>query len=101
MVCVAAILPTGAGACEGGASADASKQVPKMPEFLQCGFISLAVLGLIKNGFVPVKPMLTQCRHDALLATRYCSRRIDIVKTQPPNTSMVACIQKASECCDQ
>ena len=101
MVRVVTLLPTSAGACEGGASADASKQAPQLPECLQCRFISLAVFGLIKDGFVPVKPVAAQCRHNSLLAAWYRSRWIDIIKTQPPNTAVVARIQKAGECRNQ
>ena len=59
------------------------------------------MLGLIKDGFVPVKPMAAQRRDNVLLAAGYRSGWIDIVKTQPPNTALVARIQKAGECRNQ
>jgi hypothetical protein len=45
--------------------------------------------------------MAAQRRNDVSLAALYRSGWIDIVKTHPPNTALVARIQKAGECRDQ
>ena len=63
--------------------------------------VKTPVLPAETPGYAAHREMAAQRRHNVLLAAGYCSGWIDIVKTQPPNTALVARIQKAGECRDQ